>query len=155
MKQSPVAVDSKQRELISFRVGAQEFCVEIMAVREIRSWTDVTPLPHAPPYVRGMINLRGTVLPVIDMGPRLNIPVDDQMKRRVIIVVWIGGKLVGLIVDAVCDILALPEEAIHASPELAGATIQDFISAVLTVEDRMLCLISLDRLVPELSTAAA
>src|SRR5689334_24755425 len=110
MKQSPVAVDSKQRELISFRVGAQEFCVEIMAVREIRSWTDVTPLPHAPPYVRGMINLRGTVLPVIDMGPRLNIPVDDQMKRRVIIVVWIGGKLVGLIVDAGCDILALPED---------------------------------------------
>lgn len=155
MKQAPVAAESKQRELISFRVGTQEFCVDIMAVREIRGWTEVTPLPHAPSYIRGMINLRGTVLPVVDMGPRLNIPVDDQATRRVIIVVWIGGKLIGLIVDAVCDILALPENAIHAAPELAGETIQDFVSAVLTVEDRMLCLISLDRLLPELSVAAA
>jgi purine-binding chemotaxis protein CheW len=155
MREATSPQEAKRRELVSFRLGAQEFCVDIMAVREIRGWTDVTPLPHAPAYVRGMINLRGIVLPIIDMGARLGLPVDDLAKRRVIIVVSIGTKLVGLLVDAVCDILAVPDDSLHAAPELAGETIPSFVTAVLTVEERMICLISLSQLLPELDAVAA
>jgi len=65
------------RELISFRIGAQEFCIGVAVVREIRGWTQATPLPHAPSYVRGVINLRGTVLPIIDLAERLGLPASE------------------------------------------------------------------------------
>ena len=147
--------EAKRKEFLSFRVSTQEFCVDVMAVREIRGWTDVTPLPHAPAYVRGMINLGGIVLPIIDMGARLGLTVDELAKRRVIVVVLIGTKLVGLLVDAVCDILAVPDDTLHAAPELAGDTISSFVTSVLTIEERMICLISLGKLLPEQDAVAA
>src|ERR1041385_2176052 len=104
MTATPSNQGAKGRELISFLIGGQQFCVDIMAVREIRGWSQATPLPHAPHYVQGMINLRGTVLPIIDMSARLGIATGDAAGRRVIIVVWIGSRLVGLLVDGVCDI---------------------------------------------------
>ena len=155
MTEAATTGDAKRRELISFKVGAQEFCVDVMGVREIRGWTDVTPLPHAPDYVRGMINLRGTVLPIIDMAVRLGMPVDEEAKRRVVIVVWVGGKLVGLLVDAVCDILAVSDDTVHPVPELTGETIPTFVTSILTIEQRMICLVTLDQLLPELNAVAA
>lgn len=155
MNETPKSSELKRRELLSFRLGPQEFCIDVMAVREIRGWTEATPLPHAPSYVRGMINLRGTILPIVDMGARLGVLVDDLAARRVIVVVWIGAKLVGLLVDAVCDILAVADDALQPTPELADETIQSFVSAILTVEDRMICLIALTHLLPELDAVAA
>jgi purine-binding chemotaxis protein CheW len=148
-------LESKHRELLSFRLGSQEFCVDIMAVREIRGSTEATPLPRAPEYIRGMINLRGTVLPIVDMSARFGLPLNEQVNRRVIIVVWIGTKLVGLLVDEVCDILTVADSELQPTSELAGETIRKFISAVVTIENRMLCLIALSHLVPELDAAAA
>jgi purine-binding chemotaxis protein CheW len=145
----------KGREVISFLIGTQEFCVDITSVREIRGWGPETPLPHAPAYVRGMINLRGIVLPVIDMAARLGIPTEESAPRRVIVIVWIGGRLVGLLVDGVCDILTVPEEAMQATPDLSPEKIKAFISAVVTMENRMICLIALEHLLPELDVAAA
>jgi purine-binding chemotaxis protein CheW len=155
MNQASTVSESPRRELLSFRLGAQEFCVDIMAVREIRGWTEATPLPRAPDYIRGMINLRGTVFPVVDMSARFGLPRNDLATRRVIIVVWIGTKLVGLLVDAVCDIIAVTETELQPTSELAGETIRTFVSAVLMVEDRMVCLIALNYLVPELDESAA
>ena len=146
---------SDVRELISFKVGDQEYCVDIMAVREIRGWTPATPLPNAPPFVCGVINLRGTVLPVVDMAARLNLPQRDPMARSVIIVVWIDSQLVGLLVDAVCDILTVPRQAMQATPDLATADVQTFVEALLTVEDRMIGVIRLDHILPPLQSHAA
>ena len=143
------------RELISFLIGGQEFCVDIMAVREIRGWSQATPLPHAPDFVQGMINLRGVVLPIIDMNLRLGIAPADNATRRVIIVVWIGTRMVGLLVDAVCDILTVSDDLLQPTPEVSNETIGKFVSAVLTVEERMVCLITLEHLLPELDLAAA
>ena len=144
-----------KRELISFRVGAQEFCVDIMAVTEIRGWAQATPLPHAPAYVQGMINLRGTVLPVVEMGTRLGIASDaDEKARPVIVVVWIGTRLIGLVVDAVCDILTVTDDVIQSTPDVACESIRNFVSAVLTIDERMICLIALEHLLPELNAAA-
>ena len=71
-----------QRELIAFRIGAQEFCVDIMSVREIRGWTPATPLPRSPGYMKGVINLRGTVLPIIDLGARFGLETSEPTARH-------------------------------------------------------------------------
>src|ERR1700745_3149921 len=93
------------RQLISFRIGTQEFCVDIMAVREIRGWTVATALPQSPSFVRGVINLRGAVLPIVDLAARLGFESTKTSDRHVIIVAQIGEQVVGLLVDAVSDIL--------------------------------------------------
>src|SRR5579872_4111430 len=104
---TPNAAAGGLRELISFRIGAQEFCVDIMAVREIRGWTAATALPQAPAFVRGVINLRGAVLPIVDLGARLGLGVADPTARHVIIVAQVQNQIVGLLVDAVSDILTV------------------------------------------------
>jgi purine-binding chemotaxis protein CheW len=142
-------------ELISFRVAEQEFCVDIMSVREIRGWTPATPLPHAPPYVMGVVNLRGAVLPVIDVAARLGMAVAEPTSRHVVIVVWIRGKLVGLLVDAVCDVLSTSEETMQPAPDVGGAAINAFVSALVTADDRMLGLIALESLLPAGEAEAA
>ena len=136
------------RELISFKVAAQEYCVDIMSVREIRGWTPATPLPSAAAFVRGVINLRGAVLPVVDMAARLGLPASEPTERHVIVVVWIDGQLVGLLVDAVCDILAVAPEALQPTPDLAAGHVQSFVSALLHVEERMIGMIDLDNILP-------
>src|SRR5258708_17840746 len=95
MRQVSTALESPRKELLSFRLGDQEFCVDIMAVREIRGWTEATPLPRAPDYIRALINLRGTVFPVVDMSVRLGLPANDLANRKGLLVVLIDTKLVG------------------------------------------------------------
>src|SRR6478752_8151648 len=90
---------SANREFVAFRVGAQEFCIDIMGVREIRGWTPATPLPHAPVYVRGVINLRGAVLPIVDLAMRFGLGLTEPTPRSVIIVVQVHQQVVGLLVD--------------------------------------------------------
>src|SRR6187402_494135 len=92
-------------ELIAFRIGDQEFCVNIMAVREIRGWTTATVLPHQPSYMIGVLNLRGVVLPIVDLSARLGMAASQPTARHVIIVAQIKRKVVGLLVEAVSDIL--------------------------------------------------
>ena len=91
---------STQTEYLSFRIGDSEYSVEIMSVREIRGWTRTTSLPHAPHFVRGVINLRGTVLPVVDLALRLGLDASEPEERNVIIVVDVGTRVMGLRVDA-------------------------------------------------------
>jgi len=130
-------------ELISFRIGEQEFCVDIMAVREIRGWTPATPVPHSPRFVRGVINLRGAVLPVIDLADRLGLGTAVETARHVIIVVQIGSRIVGLLVDAVCDILSTADHTVQKTPDLAGDHMQNFVKGLIALDGRMISLIDL------------
>lgn len=148
------AAEAGGRELIAFCAGGQEFCVDIMAVRELRGWTPTTPLPQAPEYVRGVLNLRGTVLPVIDMAVRLGLDLCEPSARHVVIVVCIGERLVGLLVDSVCDILPVTDEAMQPTPDVAGDGVANFVSALISVDDRMIGLLALDQLLPALAQAA-
>ncbi len=142
-------------ELIAFRVGAQEFCIDIMSVREIRGWTPATPLPHAPPFVKGVINLRGTVLPILDLSERLGLGAIQPSARHVIIVARIDKHLVGLLVDAVCDILIVENQALQPTPDVACDTVKTFVKGLLPLEDRMVSMISLDQILPHLDAEAA
>jgi len=143
------------RELISFRVADQEYCVDIMSVREIRGWTPATSLPASPAYVRGVINLRGTVLPVVDLAERLGLPTSEPSERHVIVVVWIDGQLVGLLVDAVCDILAVTQDMLQPTPDIAAQDVQAFVEALIHVDERMIGLINLDHVLPASQSQAA
>lgn len=142
------------RELVAFRVGEQEFCVDIAAVRELRGWSETTPLPHSPDYVRGVINLRGLVLPVLDMAARLGLPPTEAGARHVIVVVRIGEQLVGLLVDAVRDIFVAAEGEIQPTPELGDDVAPTLVTALVTQEDRMLGLLALERVLPPLAQGA-
>lgn len=148
-------LDPKSHELLSFRVGAQEFCIDIMTVREIRGWTPATPLPHAPGYVRGVVNLRGAVLPIIDLAERMGLQSAEPTAQHVIIVAQVGPQMVGLLVSAVCDILTATEEMIQSTPDVAAPQTKAFVQGLITVEDRMLGLLRIDNIVPEPLAEAA
>ncbi|MBY0565073.1 MAG: chemotaxis protein CheW [Hyphomonadaceae bacterium] len=135
-------------ELISFRIGEQDFCLDIMAVREVRGWTVATPLPHSPPYVRGVINLRGAVLPIIDLKARLGLGETVPTQRSVIIVVHIGDRLVGLLVDEVSEVLEVDKATIQATPSVGCDTVEQFVRGIIPLEGRMLSWIELDEILP-------
>lgn len=143
------------RELMAFRIGAQEFCVDIMAVREIRGFTPATPLPQSPGYVRGVINLRGAVLPIIDLAARLGFGTSETSARHVIMVVQVGQQAIGLLVDAVSDILTVSGDAVQPTPDVASEMAKSFVRGVLAIDGRMISLITLDNVLPALESAAA
>jgi len=152
MSQATAAHD---RELIVFNIGEQEYCVDIMSVREIRGWTPTTPLPSAPAYVRGVVNLRGTVLPVFDLAARLGLGLSEPTPRHVIIVVWVGARLVGLLVDSVRDIATASEGMIQPPPEVGAPEVQELVEGLLAFDGRMLSLIRLDQVAPKMEAMLA
>lgn len=142
-------------ELLSFRVGENEYSVDIMSVREIRGWTRATSLPHAPDYVRGVINLRGAVLPVIDLATRLGLPAEEPTDRNVIIVVDIEGRTVGLRVDAVSDILSFARNELQAPPDMSADRDHSFVQALTIHDGRMIRILDLPSVVPGSAAVAA
>jgi purine-binding chemotaxis protein CheW len=134
------------RQLITFQIGEQFLGVDIMAIREIRAWTPTTMLPHVPHHVRGVVNLRGTVLPVIDLSARLGWGDTDPTSRHVIIVVRIADQLQGLIVDAVNDIVSIDESAMQPPPSLGGNDATTYLDGIASVDDRMVMVLALDHL---------
>jgi purine-binding chemotaxis protein CheW len=126
-----------------------------MSVREIRGWSAATPLPQSPQYMRGVINLRGAVLPIMDLAERLDLPPTQPSERSVIIVVQVGERLVGLLVDAVSDILSINPDQIQPTPDVGCDQAKAFIRGLITIDDRMVSEIAVERLLPEVEGLAA
>lgn len=142
-------------EFVAFRLGDQDFCVDIMSVREIRGWSPATPIPHAPKFVRGVVNLRGAVLPIIDLAQRFGFPVQDPTDRHVIVVVQVGKQLTGLLVDAVSDILSADEHLIQPTPEVASSLARNFVRGVMALDGRMINIVTLENVLPGREREAA
>ena len=140
---------SSAHELIAFRIGEQEFCVDVMSIREIRGWTVATPLPSAPSFVRGVINLRGTVLPILDLAARLGFPISEPTARHAIIVAQVGTQVVGLLVEGVSDIFTVSEDTIQPTPDIASDQSKRFVRGVIPMEGRLISVISLASVLPE------
>ncbi len=155
MQEIGSSANSANREFVAFRVGVQEFCIDIMGVREIRGWTLATPLPHAPPYVRGVINLRGAVLPIVDLAMRFGLGLTEPTPRSVIIVVQVHQQVVGLLVDAVSDILTVSEVSMQPTPDIASDLAKTFVKGVYAVDGRMISIVALDCVLPISEKAAA
>lgn len=142
-------------KLVTVALGDQQFAIDIMAVREIRGWTRSTPLPNAPSHILGMVNLRGMILPVIDLRARLSLGVSDVDASSVVVVVQVGERQVGLLVDAVCDILQVGEGMIQQTPEVGDPRVHDFIEGVMTTEHGIIGLLGLETIVPPEEAIAA
>lgn len=155
MSYSAKTITNGGRELIAFRIGGQEFCVNIMSVREIRGWTQATPMPHSPRYVMGVINLRGAVLPIVDLSLRLGMKAAEPTPRHVIIVAQMRTKIVGMLVDAVSDILTVTDDNIQPTPEVASDIERAFSRGILAIDKRMICLIELEAIFPDTESEAA
>jgi purine-binding chemotaxis protein CheW len=142
-------------EYITFHLGKQMFCIDIMAVREIRGWTPATPLPHAPVFIKGVINLRGAVLPVVDLATRLGLATREPTARHAVIVVQHGGQVAGLLVDSVSNILMLSPDAIQPAPEVASDHSRTFVKGIVAAENEVISVLIIDNLLPEAERPAA
>lgn len=141
--------DNEILQLVSFKIANEEFGVDILNVQEINKMTQITRVPNAPDFVEGVINLRGRVIPIIDLRTRLKLEKKEHDKDTRIIVVEIAGKTVGFIVDAVKEVLRIPTSIIEPPPQLATGIDSDFIRAVGKLEDRLLILIDLEKVLTE------
>ena len=142
-------------EIISFHLGDQVFSVNIMSVREIRGWAPVTPLAHSPAHVLGVINLRGTVIPVIDMAIRLGLKPIEPTERSAIIVTQIASKLVGLLVENVSDMITVKNSDLQPAPDVLPEAERALTRAIIPVGDEMICYLDLDALFPNTEELAA
>jgi purine-binding chemotaxis protein CheW len=133
-------------QLISFAIGDDQYGVDIMAVREIKGWTDITHLPRQPDYVRGVLNLRGVIVPIIDLRCRFGQGLTQATPLHIVIIVQIAAKPVGLLADRVLDIVSLDEAQIQPVPRIAQASRVEFLSGLATVEGAMIALIDLPNL---------
>jgi purine-binding chemotaxis protein CheW len=135
----------KAGEYLTYRVGAEEYGVDIQVVREIRGYEAPTRIPGAPPYVRGVVNLRGVIVPVVDLRLRLDCPEVTYTEMTVVIVLSVRKRVVGVVVDGVSGVSDLPAAAILTPPELENGD-SDFITAIADAGERMLMLVDMDRL---------
>lgn len=136
-------------QFLTFLLGAEQYGVEILNVQEIRGYSVVTPIPNAPSYVKGVINLRGTVVPVVDLRTKFCMELAEYNKFTVIIVVTVGAKVTGLVVDAVSDVLDVPASEMRMAPDLGTAVDTRFIRGMATIGDQMTVLLDIDRLLSE------
>ncbi|MDX2202272.1 MAG: chemotaxis protein CheW [Hyphomicrobiaceae bacterium] len=149
------AGNQAKRELIAFRIGGQEFCVDVMSVREIRGWTMATPLPQTPDFVRGVINLRGTVLPIVDLASRLGFPPAEPTARHAIMVAQSGSQIAGLLVEGVSDIFTVDTEEIQPTPDVASDMAKRFVRGVIAMDGRLISVIAIEAVLPPPEKAVA
>lgn len=136
-------------EFLSVRLGAQEFAMDIKSIREIRGWIASTHLPYAPPFIKGMINLRGGILLVVDLAQRLGLPAAEPDAASVVVVVESGDRAVGLLVDAVCDIITVTDDMRQVTPETGSHVPKSFVEGLVMMESRIISILSIPVLIPE------
>ncbi len=134
-------------QLVSFKIGSEEFGVDILKVQEIIRMVEITKVPQAPMFVEGVINLRGRVIPIIDLRKRLNLELKDHDKHTRIVVVDIGSNIMGMIVDSVSEVLRLPSKTIEPPPDLISGIDSEHIQGVAKLEDRLLIFLDLSKIV--------
>jgi purine-binding chemotaxis protein CheW len=135
-----------QMQSISFAIGQDQYGVDIMAVREIKGWSEITHLPKQPDYVRGVLNLRGVIVPIIDLRCRFGQGLTETTPLHVVIIVQIGTKQVGLLADRVLDIVSFEPAHVQPVPQVAQTSLISFLSGLVTIDGVMLALIDLPNL---------
>jgi purine-binding chemotaxis protein CheW len=140
------ATSAATSELISFAIGNDQYGVDIMAVREIKGWSEITHLPKQPEYVRGVLNLRGVIVPIVDLRCRFGQGMTEATALHIVIIVQIDSRLVGLLADRVLDIVSFDSTQIQPVPRTASTSQVEFLSGIVTVENAMIALIDLPNL---------
>ena len=138
--------DAELMQLVTFSIGEEEFGVDILKVQEIIRMMEITKVPRAPEFVEGVINLRGKVIPIIDLRRRFGMAARDHDKHTRIIVIEINSMIVGFVVDSVSEVLRIPSSTVEPPPPVVSGLESEYISGVGKLADRLLILLDLDRL---------
>ncbi|MGA1805356.1 chemotaxis protein CheW [Rhizobium sp. HT1-10] len=141
------AIDAGEMlEIIAFRLHDQKFCVRTKTIREIRGWGPATPIPHVPADVVGVMNLRGTVIPIVDLANKLGMKSTEANERSAIVVAEVNGVAMGLIVDGVSDILTIEASLLQPVPEVSISSGMRYADGIIAQPTGMICFLNLERM---------
>ena len=140
------AAESKSRELLTFTLGNEEYGIDILKVQEIRGYDAVTTIANSPEFIKGVINLRGIIVPIIDMRIKFSLGNVTYNELTVVIILNIAKRVVGMVVDGVSDVIALTPEQIKAAPEFSSSLDMEYITGMGTVDERMIIVIDIEKL---------
>lgn len=139
--------ENRTQQFLTFSVAKGEYGVDIMRVMEIRGWSETTRIPNAPDYMRGVINLRGLVIPIFDLRTRFGQGITEVTEKNVVIVIAVGGRTIGILVDAVSDILTVENGDIKDAPSTADTGIDDrYVHGLISVKEKMVIVLEVDHL---------
>lgn len=142
----PAALEAQTREFLVFSLGDEEYAIDILKAQEIRGYENVTRIASAPSFIKGVTNLRGVIVPIVDLRIKFNLDRVEYDGQTVVIVVNVAGRVVGVVVDGVSDVLSLTPEQIKPAPEFGLSLSSDYLSGLASLEDRMLVLVDIDRM---------
>jgi purine-binding chemotaxis protein CheW len=137
---------NQMNEVLAFTLGSEEYGINILKVQEIRGYDTVTRIANAPDFIKGVVNLRGVIVPIVDMRIKFNLGTPTYDQFTVVIILNIADRVVGMVVDRVADVITLSPEQIKAAPEMGSAVNTGYLIGVATVDQRMLILVDIDRL---------
>ena len=143
---SETGMQAPANEVLAFNLGGEEYGIDILKVQEIRGYEAVTRIANAPDFIKGVTNLRGVIVPIVDMRIRLRVgkPVYDAM--TVVIILSILGRVIGMVVDSVSDVITLTPEQIRPAPNMGGSIDTEYLTGLATIDERMLILVNIERL---------
>lgn len=137
---------SSELQLVTFNLGKEEFAVPILQIQEINRLVEITRVPKSPDFVEGVINLRGKVIPIIDLRKRFSLPQAELGKYSRVVVINMDGRMIGLIVDSVSEVLRLSEEAVEPAPPIVAGIDSEYIKGLGKIEGRLLILLDLNKI---------
>lgn len=141
-----IAAQFEPSEFLAFRLGEEEYGIDIQKVQELRGYDAVTRIANAPDFIKGVINLRGIIVPIIDMRIKFNLGMPTYDPFTVVIILNVAGRVLGMVVDSVSDVITLASEQIKPAPEMGAALDTDYLIGLGTLDQRMLILVDIDRL---------
>lgn len=136
----------RSHEFLTFLLGGEEYAIDILKVQEIRGYDAVTPIAHAPEFIKGVINLRGAIVPIIDLRIKFGLGTAEYTPFTVVVVLNVGSRVVGIVVDAVSDVIAVRDDQMHPPPELSKAVDLRYITALAMLDERMLIVVDIEGL---------
>jgi purine-binding chemotaxis protein CheW len=140
------AVQNQTHEYLAFRLGAEEYGIDILKVQEIRKYDTVTRIANAPEFIKGVINLRGSIVPIVDMRVKFALGTAEYNTFTVVIILNVADRIVGIVVDSVSDVISLLPETIRPAPEFGGSLDTDYIIGLAQLDDRMIIVTDIERL---------
>lgn len=148
------AIHTDMFQLVTFRLAGQKYAVDILKVQEINNMKEITAIPNSPPFLEGAINLRGKVIPVLNLGKKFGFTPAENIELAKIVIMDIRGVIMGAIVDAVSDVLRIPRDLVEPPPPVSSNVSTEFISGIAKLEDGLVILLDMDRLLDDAEHAS-
>lgn len=145
---TPHVDEGETVQFLTFTLGDEEYGVDIMQVREVKGWTDATRLPNTPKYVRGVLNLRGMILPIFDLRTRFTGELTHATEKHVIVIIAVGSRIIGILADSVSDIITINSKEIKPAPSMDSSDVDSrFVDGLIAIENRMVVLLDMEKLI--------